>query len=156
MTFGQCRALLPAAACCDTSLQGARQSIAETTTGDELIVCASSAKVRRLSTAAADVASRQTALLAWGWSGWSGLGVRRSEAQHLPNCQRAPQVSHQPQPVLMLTERWARGVVRAQRGTEDRVRSTCRTACPTCVSVAEPATLLAERAWDGESAAEHI
>ena len=65
MTFGQCRALLPAAACCDTSLQGARQSIAETTTGDELIVCASSAKVRRLSTAAAaaaDVASRQTAL----------------------------------------------------------------------------------------------
>ena len=30
-------------------------------------------------------------------------------------------------------ERWARGVVRAQLGTEDRVRSTCRTACPTCV-----------------------
>lgn len=82
------------------------------------------------------------------------MGVRRSH--HLPNCQRAPQVSHQPQPVLMLTARWARGVVRAQRGTEDRVRSTCRTACPTCVSVAEPATLLAERVWDGDSAAEHI
>lgn len=26
----------------------------------------------------------------------------------------------------------------------------------TCVSVAEPATLLTERVWDGDSAAEHI
>ena len=32
MTSGQCRALLPAAACCDMSSRGARQSmIAETT-----------------------------------------------------------------------------------------------------------------------------